>query len=172
MGWLYHRNYVGPDRRAGRFEFRFRERRERQPAPQSRAALKDLVGELIMQGRKWVDAFSYYGPDRRSGVFSHFLLDRRREDASGPPPALSAALRQLRVRGFDADREEGRQALCERLRATALLADAQGRAPVGDLLLHLATTIEAESTCCPDILQQQLHTAEAMLDDAQLTPPA
>lgn len=46
---------------------------------------------------KWVDNQTYIGPDRRRRPAKR-LMDRRRLDEAGEPPALAALLRRLRVR--------------------------------------------------------------------------
>src|SRR6185295_10937424 len=107
MNWLYHRNYVGPNRRSGRFHVRFLERRDRTQAAGTRTSVQDVLHELFARGLKWVDAITYFGPDRRSGAFSHFILERRRLEAAGHPPRLQAALRQLRVRVLNTSNAEG-----------------------------------------------------------------
>lgn len=171
MGWLYHRNYFGPDRRNGGFEVRFLERRAREPGTGTRASLQGVLRDLFARGLRWVDVTSYFGPDRRSGAFSHFFLERRRHKAAGAPPPLHAALRQLRVRLLEVESAEGRGALRERLIATALLADAQGRAGIGDLLMQLAGRLETtgEDPQLMTTLQSELLVAEAMLGDAART---
>jgi hypothetical protein len=170
MGWLYHRNYFGPDRRTGRFEVRFLERRAREQREEgTRASLQGVLRDLFARGLRWVDVTSYFGPDRRSGAFSHFFLERRKQKSGGAPPSLHAALRQLRVRVMEADNADGRHALRERMIATALLADAQGRAPIGDLLTQLAARLETAGDDDAELaafLQSNLLTAEATLGDA------
>jgi len=168
MGWLYNRNYVGPDRRAGRFEVRFRERRERQPQTESRSTIRGALGQLLERGLKWVDTMTYFGPDRRSGKFSHFFLERRKREAVGAPPTLANALRQLRMRTLEAESEDSRRSLQERLNATALLADAHGHAAIGDLLTRLAEEFETGRADLSSYIQSELLNAEAMLDAAAL----
>ncbi len=165
MAWLYHRNYFGPDRRVGGFSVRFLERRKRVEDTGSRTSLQGVLGDLFARGLKWIDIASYFGPDRRSGAFSHFILERRRDQAVGTPPPLHAALRQLRVRVLDAETAEGRRALKDRLTATALLADAQGRTAIGDRLARLAAQLESTSVDLSATLQSELLAAEAMLHD-------
>jgi len=168
MGWLFHNSYFGPDRRSGRrFEIRFLERRKRAPSEAgSRASLRGRLRELFARGLRWVDTLSYFGPDRRSDQFSHFILERRKDDAAGPPPPLHVALRQLRMRVLEAETSEGRKALRDRLIATGLLADAQGRTAIGDLLTRLAERMDAAGEAdVSAMLQEDLLTAEAMLGD-------
>jgi hypothetical protein len=167
MGWLYHRNYVGPDRRGGRFHIRFFERREAQAGAGTRASIADMVGNFVARGRKWVDTLGYFGPDRRTGAFSHFFLERRSFNAAGPTPTLRAALRQLRMRVLDAEASEGRFTLQERLLATALLADVHGRPSIGDLLIDIARRLEDadDESHLSAVLQAELLSAEAALDE-------
>lgn len=169
MNWLYHRNYVGPDRRGARFQARFIERRGKAEEASGRASLRGALKDLFARGLKWVDSISYFGPDRRSGAFSHFFFERRRHGAAGPPPTLQAALRQLRVRVLDAEGADGRRALCERLLATSLLADARGQPAIGDLLARLASELERSDGAghVSVALQAELLKAEAMLDQAR-----
>jgi hypothetical protein len=169
MNWLYHRNYVGPNRRSERFQVRFLERRDRAQDPGTRASVRETLHELFARGLKWIDVSSYFGPDRRTGVFSHFFLERRHLEAAGHPPALRAALRQLRVRVLNASSDNGRRALHQRLTATAVLADAQGHPAIGDLLSQLADTLESAKVSgdMSAVLQPELLKAEAMLDHDQ-----
>jgi hypothetical protein len=168
MGWLHNRNYVGPDRRSGRFEVRFRERRDRDAQTETRASLRGAIGQLFARGLKWVDTMSYFGPDRRTGAFSHFFLERRKREAVGAPPTLAGALRQLRMRTLEAETEDGRRSLQERLNATALLADAQGHSEIGDLLTRLAEALESGASDLSILVQSELLNAEAMLDAAAM----
>lgn len=163
MGWLYHLNYFGPDRRSKGFQVRFIERR-REDSVGTRASLRESLAQLWARGLSWVDHFNYFGPDRRAEVFSFFFLERRREQSAGPPPALHAALRQLRVRVMDAHDAAGRAALCERFTATAVLADAQGRGQIGDLLMKLVSALDAadEGADLRPMLHAELIRAEAM----------
>jgi hypothetical protein len=165
MAWLYHRNYFGPDRRGGRFHVRLLERRKQDGGQENRVSLQGVLRDLFVRGLKWVDVASYFGPDRRSGAFSHFIMERRRRQSVGSPPPLHAALRQLRVRLLDAETSEGRRALQERLTATALLADAQGRTRIGDHLMRLAEALGRGEGDVAARLQSELLTAEAMLQD-------
>ncbi len=167
MGWLYHLNYFGPDRRGDRFVVRFLERRKRGDDRGSRASIREALRALFARGLKWVDVSSYFGPDRRSGAFSHFILERRRQKSASTPPPLHAALRQLRVRVLEAGNAKGRAALKERLTATAILADAQGRVVIGDHLTLLAEKIAAagDGEDLSDLLQSELLAAEAMLGE-------
>ena len=166
MNWLYHRNYVGPNRRSERFHVRFFERRDRSQDAGTRASVRDVLHEVFARGLKWIDVASYFGPDRRTGAFSHFFLERRRDETAGHPPALAAALRQLRVRVLNANSTDGRRALQQRLTATALLADAQGRPAIGDVLTQLAERLKAAEvgSDVSAMLQAELLKAEAMLD--------
>lgn len=168
MDWLYHRKYFGPNRRKGRFEMRFLERRKRDASPGTRASLQSVLRELFERGLIWVDAASYFGPDRRASAFSHFVLDRRRRNVAGAPPPLHAALRQLRMRVLEADDPTRRSTLKERLIATALLADAQGFTEIGDKLARLAEALDGADADKPasDVLPAELLAAEALLADA------
>jgi hypothetical protein len=161
--WLYHLSYFGPDRRANRFQVRFRERR-RETDPGTRASLKTSLKRLAASGLRWVDHFNYFGPDRRGDAFSHFILERRRHASVGTPPPLHAALRQLRVRSLDTANEDSRAAFRERVTATAILADAQGRTDIGDLLTELASTLDAvRDEDLASVVQTELVRAGAML---------
>lgn len=164
MGWLYNKGYVGPNRRGGRFQIRFLERRKRDAEEGTRASTKGALSQLFANGMKWVDTMTYFGPDRR-GAFSHFLLERRKQEVVGAPPRLHAALRQLRMRLLEAQSDESRPAFLERMRATALLADAQGRGAIGDVLTRLADQLEAGGMLGSE-LESELLTAEAMLSTA------
>jgi hypothetical protein len=162
MGWLFNPKYFGPDRRAGKFQVRFLERRRTQDAG-SRETLQSVLPQLRSRGMRWVDHANYFGPDRRS-VFSVFFLERRKEQADGSPPPLHAALRQLRMRVLDADDAQSRTLLCERLIATAILADSQGHTRIGDLLVSLAHHLEeqADDADPRQVLHAELNRAEAM----------
>jgi hypothetical protein len=168
MSWLYHRNYIGPERRGGRFAVRFLERRKNRDDNGSQGSIQDSVRTVFARGLKWIDVSAYFGPDRRSGVFSHFILERRRQDSATTPPPLHAALRQLRVRVLEASNCEGRAAYRDRLIATAILAEAQGRTAIGDSLLGLAEAL-TDATDDADLsgaLQTQLIAIEAMLGES------
>lgn len=167
MGWLYHRAYVGPDRRSERFQVRFIERR-RETETETRASLGDSLKQIAQRGFQWVDHFTYFGPDRRGADFSHFFFERRKQSAAGTPPPLHAALRQLRVRVLEAENADARHALRERFTATALLADARGRTDIGDILTNLAGLLDAGESegDLTDVLQAELLRAAAMLSDA------
>lgn len=162
MTWLFKPSYFGPDRRAKR-QMRMIERR-REDGAGSRETLQSALPQLRARGLRWVNHDKYFGPDRRT-VFSVFFLERRKEKADGPPPPLHAALRQLRVRVLEADDEQARSLLCERLIATAILADAQGRTEIGDLLSALANMLEEQAEQDGDprtVLHEELIRAEAM----------
>jgi hypothetical protein len=76
------------------------------------------------------------------------------------------ALRQLRVRLIEAETVEGRGVLKDRLIATALLADAQGRTVIGDRLTRLAEQLETtDGELSLPALQSELLAAEAMLHE-------
>lgn len=169
MAWLFHRKYVGPDRRGGRFQVRFLERRGKR-ADTDETEPKSALRALLERGVKWVDVASYFGPDRR-GAFSHYILERRRLEAAGNPPPLHAALRQLRMRVLDAETPEGRSALKDRLAATALLAHAHGADAIGDHLSRLADGLEDASEDFLSELPSELIAAEAMLNDASEFAP-
>ena len=70
----------------------------------------------------WVDHESYFGPDRRSNTGGLRLLERRKHNCAGDPPALNVALRNLRLRVLDAH-GPGAERFTQRLAATALLAE-------------------------------------------------
>jgi hypothetical protein len=171
VGWLYNRSYVGPDRRSDRSQVRFIERRH-EAATRTPASLTETLERLFARGLKWVDHGNYFGPDRRGDDFSYFFLERRRQSNVGTPPPLHAALRQLRVRVLEADAEDGREGLRDRITATAILAEARGRPDIGDLLLALANKLEAAlpDEDLTDYVQAELLRAGAMLDDA-IPPP-
>ncbi len=162
MRWLYRHSYFGPDRRANRFQVRFLERRRDDDAG-TRASLKTSLKKLAAQGLRWVDHFNYFGPDRRGDAFSYFFLERRRQAHVGTPPPLHAALRQLRVRVLEVDNEDARKALRERITATAILADAQGRGDIGDLLTELANKLDGPSEGLTATVQSELLRAAALL---------
>lgn len=164
MGWLYNKQYVGPDRRSERFQVRFVERR-REAEPGTRASLAGSLKQLASRGLRWVDHFNYFGPDRRGDAFSYFFLERRKQASVGTPPPLHAALRQLRVRVLESSNGNARTALRDRFTATALLADAQGRTDIGDLLTDLAAKLEATDADLSAFLQSELLRAGAMLGD-------
>jgi hypothetical protein len=164
VGWSYHRGYVGPNRRSERFQVRFIERR-RETETETRASLGESLRQIAQRGLRWVDHLNYFGPDRRGGAFSIFFFERRKESAAGTPPSLHAALRQLRVRVLEADNANVRHSLRERFTATALLADAQGRTDIGDILTALAWRLEAGESGLSALLQSELLRAAAMLSD-------
>lgn len=70
------------------------------------------------------------------------------------------------MRLLDVETAEGREALKERLIATALLADAQGRTEIGDHLLSVAEMLAEPCVDVASALQSKLLAAEAMLHDA------
>ncbi|QGZ93571.1 hypothetical protein [Terricaulis silvestris] len=164
MRWLYRQSYFGPDRRSNRFQVRFFERRHEDDSG-TRASLMTSLKKLAAQGLRWVDHFNYFGPDRRGDAFSYFFLERRRHAHVGTPPPLHAALRQLRVRVLEVDNEDARKALRERITATAILADAQGRADIGDLLTELASKLDDGAQGLAAVVQSELLRAAAMLGD-------
>jgi len=166
MDWLFHRNYLGPDRRRGGFEVRFINRRKNGPGNSSNLPFADAVGALFKRGLKWVDALSYFGPDRRSGAFSHFILERRKSDAAKSAPPLHSALRQLRVRVLGTESAEERARILERLLATAVLAEANGRGDIAASLHALSERLAAapDDNHWASTLQSGLRGAEAMLD--------
>jgi hypothetical protein len=167
VGWLYHQRYIGPDRRSERFQVRFFERRKVTEAG-TRASLGTNLKRLAARGLRWVDHLNYFGPDRRGDAFSYFFLERRRQSSAGTPPPLHAALRQLRVRVLETDNEDAREALRDRFTATAMLADAQGRTDIGDLLTELASKLDAPEgqENLATVVQSELLRAGAMLGDA------
>jgi hypothetical protein len=167
--WLYRQSYFGPDRRSNRFQVRFIERRRETDAG-TRQSLGAGLRRLAAKGLRWVDHFNYFGPDRRGDAFSHFILERRRQSSAGTPPPLHAALRQLRMRVLDLGDQDARDALRERITATAILADAQGRADIGDLLTALAGKLDAADAGLAATVQSELLRAAAMLGDE--APPA
>jgi hypothetical protein len=163
VGWLFRTSYFGPDRRSGKFNVRLIERR-RDDDTGSRETLQAALPQIRARGMRWVDHTSYFGPDRRS-LFSMFFLERRKENCAGSPPPLHAALRQLRVRSLDANDHAGRDLLCDRLVATAILADAQGYMGIGDLLAQLAHELEHPTQDGVEPMQKvhaELNRAEAM----------
>ncbi|MEZ6024455.1 MAG: hypothetical protein R3C16_13800 [Hyphomonadaceae bacterium] len=162
MGWLFHPNYVGPDRRSDQFHVRFLERR-REKAASTRTALKAALAQISANDLRWVDHRHYFGPDRRGDVFSFFFLERRKENVAAPPPPLHIALRQIRVRVLETDDEAGRRALHDRLVATAILADAHNQTEIGDLLMVLAHALDDVADDTRPMLEQELIRAEAML---------
>lgn len=165
MGWLFRPQYFGPDRRSDGFQVRFVERRREQDKG-SRAGLQSALKEVCASGLRWVDHFNYFGPDRRGDVFSFFFLERRKVKGDGPPPPLHAALRQIRMRVLDAEDAAARDSLRQRLIATAILADAQQRTDIGDLLMKLARVLEQQPGAFADprqVLHSELIRAEALL---------
>ncbi|MGE3249062.1 MAG: hypothetical protein AB7J28_01900 [Hyphomonadaceae bacterium] len=90
---------------------------------------------------RWVDQRNYVGPDRR-GKRSRRLLDRRKHDETSHAPALATALRQLRVRVLDADRDEGMRDFIARTRALAQLAEHRGEARAAGGLHALVRALE------------------------------
>jgi ribosomal protein S28E/S33 len=159
MTWLHTLNYFGPDRRAKR-QMRIIERRG-PAAVGDIAALREALRANGLQGALWIDHPSYFGLDRRSGNFSHYILERRRDNCAGAPPRLAGALRQLRVRVLEAEDPRTRGKFFERLRATALLADAQNYSSIGDLLLAVADRPSRSDVAAQ--LQAALLRAEDML---------
>lgn len=88
----------------------------------------------------WVDYQGYFGPDRRQGRGKR-LLERRRENCAGRPPALRTALRQLRMRVLEAHGPAGARSFLDRTRAVALLAATHREPEVAQLLNKLADAI-------------------------------
>ena len=165
MAWVYHRHYVGPDRRSNQFTVRFIERRRESEAG-TRASVHSTLRQLLSHGMRWVDHLNYFGPDRRGREFSFFFLERRHEENAGQPPPLHAALRQLRMRVLDAHDATGRYILRERFIATALLADAQGLGQIGDALMNIASALDGpceEGNDSRLMLRDELNRTEAML---------
>ena len=99
----------------------------------------------------WIDQLHYIGLDRRERRLGLRLVERRREKCvSEPPPPLSAAIRHLRARVPEADHASGRQALCRRAKAVALLANAYENRAAGDVLMNLVRKLEALNGTNPD----------------------
>jgi hypothetical protein len=167
VGWLYNRNYVGPDRRSERFHVRFFERRREEEASASSSSLRDSLKRLAGRGLRWVNHLNYFGPDRRGDDFSYFFLERRRQSNVGAPPPLHAALRQLRVRLLEVDCNEARESLRDRITATAILAEAQSRSDISDVLLTLANKFDSgdHQGDLMTLVQAEMLRAEAMLGD-------
>jgi hypothetical protein len=96
-------------------------------------ALRDIPGAKIMP---WPEQapITYFGPDRARPGFQLLLFGAPPRQERWQPAALDTALRQLRVRDINAEDAEGRGALREPLRATALLAEAPGFTAVADSL--------------------------------------
>ena len=88
----------------------------------------------------WVDFQGYFGPDRRQGRGKR-MLERRRENCAGRPPALRTALRQLRMRVLEAHGASGIQDFMARTRAVALLATAHREPEVAQLLTSIASAL-------------------------------
>lgn len=86
---------------------------------------------------KWIDHPDYFGPDRRRSWFSMRLLDRRENNLAGPPPPLSTALRQLRLRVLEAYGER-LEIFITRVESTALLARLNNEPDASAALLRLA----------------------------------
>lgn len=86
----------------------------------------------------WVDHESYCGPDRRRHRAGLRMHERRRDNLASPPPPLSTAMRQLRLRVLDAH-GAGMDAFITRAHGVATLARAQGEHATAAALLSLAT---------------------------------
>lgn len=112
----------------------------------------------------WVDNTSYFGPDRRCKRTMR-MLDRRRENYSGPAPSLSIAMRQLRMRVLDA-RGRGANAFADRAHGVAILARMNDEPDVADALESLAMTAMRSGTAdCRPSLYRALDNAHAALSE-------
>lgn len=111
----------------------------------------------------WVDEDAYFGPDRRQADCGVRLLERRRVNRTTPPPPLTTALRQLRLRVLDA-RGAGVDAFVKRVESTALLAEIQGEPDAAFELSNLALALD--HTCLDDARENiyaTLDRAHALL---------
>lgn len=117
----------------------------------------------------WVDRLCYVGPDRRERRSGLRLKDRRREQSVGRPPSLSTALRQLRVRVLETNEPGGLVAFVARASATAVLANAYGCRPVGDILMGLVRKLAVPPFGCDDdvrsMIYAELARAEVLRDE-------
>lgn len=84
----------------------------------------------------------YIGPDRRKARAGMRLINRRKDDISGPAPSVATALRQLRVKVFDANTPEGMKDFIERCRAVAILANESNERQVGNVIMDMARKLE------------------------------
>jgi hypothetical protein len=83
----------------------------------------------------------YIGPDRRKAR-SMRLVNRRKDDLSGPPPSIATALRQLRIKVFETDSPAGMKDFIERCRAVAILANEANERPVANVIMDMARKLE------------------------------
>ena len=91
---------------------------------------------------RWVDLKGYIGPDRRKARAGMRLVNRRRDDLSGPAPSVSTALRQLRVKVFDANTPDGMKDFIERCKAVAILANDSNERPAANVIMDMARKLE------------------------------
>jgi len=98
----------------------------------------------------WVDCDTYFGPNRRRGESCLRLIERRRANCAAPPPPLSTALRQLRLRVLEA-RGVGVSAFVDRVQGTAALAELQDEPEAACELKNLRATLDR--TCLDDVRQ-------------------
>jgi hypothetical protein len=83
----------------------------------------------------------YIGPDRRKARAMR-LVNRRKDDLSGPAPSVATALRQLRVKVFETDSPDGMKEFLERCRAVAILSNDSNERAVGNIIMDMARKLE------------------------------
>lgn len=120
---------------------------------------------------QWVDCDSYFGPDRREKR-SMRILDRRRFDRAGPPPALPTAMRRFRLRLIDRRTRSDREALIQRARALAMLAEMRRETLVAGALDRFCALAERSGGANEDETLSALYHALDCAETALTPPPA
>ena len=118
----------------------------------------------------WVDCDTYFGPDRRAKR-SVRVLDRRRVNRAGPPPALPTAMRRFRLQLIDRC-DHRPQSLIQRARALAMLAEMRRETLVAGALKRFCTLAEQDAVASDDDTLSALYHALDCAETALNPPPA
>lgn len=93
---------------------------------------------------RWVFDDAFVGLDRREGRSLLRLRERRLSDATGEPPALPTALRQLMLAAFDVD-DSSLLKFSYHASSVTMLATALGRDDVAEPLREMMQFLSAPS---------------------------
>jgi hypothetical protein len=110
----------------------------------------------------WVDHANYFGPCRRRKHGGLRVRERRHYNHAGPPPSLSIAMRQLRMRVLEAQ-GAGVAPFCERLRGVAHIARMHNEPSVSNALNTLAGTLAASRLDARNALYDALDQAHSVM---------
>ncbi|MBY0569443.1 MAG: hypothetical protein K2P70_19190 [Hyphomonadaceae bacterium] len=91
----------------------------------------------------WVDNAHYFGPDRRRAFHCVVSKERRVVNSASSVPSLWSALRKLRFHALDAYGQVGVAAFNARIKAVALLAEANNEVEIWEELTHIACKLSA-----------------------------